>query len=88
MSSEPLTDLQAPLLLSDLRYLIGTAQPVKQSSKILLLLLPKLKWHPDQQISTVFANANGVKQSSTFVIIIIAGSPRIILDCRVGFAFS
>ncbi|QOJ09275.1 hypothetical protein [Nitrosomonas sp. H1_AOB3] len=44
-----------------------TAQLVKQSSKILLLLLPKLKWHSDQQIFTVFANACGVKQSGTFV---------------------
>lgn len=65
-----------------------TAQLVKQSSKILLLLLPKLKWHPDQQIFTVFANANGMKQSDTFVVITIAGSPRIIPGCRVGYASS
>ncbi|HRO57467.1 MAG TPA: hypothetical protein PK667_12890 [Nitrosomonas europaea] len=59
---------------------------MKQSSKMQLLLPSKLKWHPDQQIFTVFANANGVKQSDTFVVITIAGSPRIIPGCRVGFA--
>lgn len=65
-----------------------TAQLVKQSSKIPLLLPLKFKWHLDQQIFTVFANASGVKQSSTFVVITIAGSPRIIPGCRVGFASS
>ncbi|WP_300172349.1 hypothetical protein [uncultured Nitrosomonas sp.] len=41
-----------------------TAQLVKQSSKMQLLLPSKLKWHLDQHIFTVFANARGVKQFS------------------------
>jgi len=53
----------------------------QQPSKMPLLLSSKLKWHPDQHIFTVFANASGVKQSSIFIVITIAGSLCIILSC-------